>query len=501
MEIVALQVLNSLSYAAVLFLIAAGLSLIFGVMGIVNMAHGSFYALGAYGPAWSVGGAGAALPPGALFVFLLLGAIAVAVVGLAIEPTLIRPFYQRQEEYQLLVTFGLLLVLEDVIRLLWGGTPLTASGLVDSLGLVRIGGLPYPVYNLLMIGVGAVAALALWAFVYRTKFGVLLRATAQDRRMAAALGIDVGRIYVLAFGLGCFMAGLGGAIVVPSQAAVLGMGVEVLVIAFGVVVIGGLGSLEGALVGALMMRYLGVTSMELFILGGIVGSAAVAALFGVVCVRHTRIFFAILTLALSQVLWTLAYKFFWITGGTDGLRVPFSKLTLLGGLISFPGADAFARFITFYYYYVLVAFCVCTALMWLIVHSPFGKTLQAIRDNETRARFLGVRIWRYRWLAFLVSGIVTGLAGTLWVPRNGLTTPDVLYWPQSGKIVFFAVLGGFRNFSGPIVGAVLFNYLEVYAIALTEYWQITLGAILIILVTFLPAGIVGTAQRLSAKFK
>ena len=257
----------------------------------------------------------------------------------------------------------------------------------------------------------------------------------------------------------------------------------------------------GAYAVALMMRYLGVSSMELFLLGGIVCSAALAALFGVVCVRHTRIFFAILTLALSQVLWTLAYKFFWITGGTDGLRVPFSKLTLLGGLINFPGADAFARFISFYYYYVLVVFCACAALMWLIVHSPFGKTLQAIRDNETRARFLGVRIWRYRWLAFLVSGIFTGLAGTLWVPLNGLTTPDVLYWPQSGKIVFFAVLGGFRNFSGPIVGAVLFNYLEVYAIAVTEYWQITLGAILIVLVTFLPAGIVGTAQRLSAKFK
>src|SRR5437016_2271204 len=463
-------------------------------MGIVNMAHGSFYALGAYVTAWSVGAAAAALPPAALFVFLLLGAIAVAVIGLAIEPTLIRPFYRRQEEYQLLVTFGLLLVLEDVIRLLWGGTPLTASGLVDSLGLVRIGGLPYPVYNLLMIGVGAVAALALWAFVYRTKFGVLLRATAQDRRMAAALGIDVGRIYVLAFGLGCFMAGLGGASVVPSQAAVLG---TPRLLSFGHSAYFG----AGAYAVALMMRYLGVSSMEFFLLGGIVCSAALAALFGVVCVRHTRIFFAILTLALSQVLWTLAYKFFWITGGTDGLRVPFSKLTLLGGLIGFPGADAFARFISFYYYYVLVVFCVCTALMWLIVHSPFGKTLQAIRDNETRARFLGVRIWRYRWLAFLVSGIFTGLAGTLWVPLNGLTTPDVLYWPQSGKIVFFAVLGGFRNFSGPIVGAVLFNYLEVYAIALTEYWQITLGAILIILVTFLPAGIVGTAQRLSAKFK
>jgi branched-chain amino acid transport system permease protein len=256
MEIVALQVLNSLFYAAVLFLIAAGLSLIFGVMGIVNMAHGSFYALGAYVTAWSVAKAAGVMPPGALFVFLLLGALAVAVIGVVIEPTLIRPFYKRPEEYQLLVTYGLLLSLEDVIHLIWGGTPLTASTLVDYLGLFRIGGLPYPVYNVMMIGVGVAAAIGLWAFVYRTRFGVLLRATAQDRRMASALGIDVGRIYVQAFGLGCFMAGLAGAIVVPSQAAVLGMGVEVLVISFVVVVIGGLGSLEGALVGALIVSAL-----------------------------------------------------------------------------------------------------------------------------------------------------------------------------------------------------------------------------------------------------
>ena len=262
MEIVALQVLNSLFYAAVLFLIAAGLSLIFGVMGIINMAHGSFYALGAYITAWAVIKASGTLPPGTLYGFLLLGALAVAVIGMAIEPTLIRPFYKRPEEYQLLVTFGLLLVMDDVIRIVWGGTPLTASALVDRLGLVSIGGLPYPVYNIVMIGVGAVAALALWAFVYRTRFGVLLRATAQDRRMAAALGIDIGRIYLLAFGIGCLMAGLGGAIVIPTQAAVLGMGVEVLVISFVVVVIGGLGSLEGALVGALVVSALRTITIQ-----------------------------------------------------------------------------------------------------------------------------------------------------------------------------------------------------------------------------------------------
>jgi len=262
MEILVIQVLNSLFYAAVLFLIAAGLSLIFGVMGIVNMAHGSFYALGAYVTAWAVAATATVIPPVAQFIFLPLGAIAVAVIGLAIEPTLIRRFYRRPEEYQLLVTFGLLLVLEDVIHLVWGGAPRTANVLVDSLGLLQIGGLPYPVYNLAMIGVGIVAALGLWAFVYRTRFGVLLRATAQDRRMAAALGIDVGRIYSLAFGLGCFMAGLAGAIVVPSQAAVLGMGVEVIVLSFVVVVIGGLGSLEGALVGALIVSALRTITIQ-----------------------------------------------------------------------------------------------------------------------------------------------------------------------------------------------------------------------------------------------
>jgi len=255
----------------------------------------------------------------------------------------------------------------------------------------------------------------------------------------------------------------------------------------------------GAYAVAFMVRYLGVTSMELYIVGGVVVTALVSALFGFVCVRHTRIYFSILTLALSQVLWTLVYKFFWVTGGSDGIRVPFSKMTLLGGLVDFAGAGKYVAFIHAYYYYVLVIFCVCVVVIWRIVHSPFGKTLQAIRDNETRARFLGVRIRLYRWLAFLVSGMFTGLAGILWVPLNGLTTPDVLYWTFSGKIVFFAVLGGFRSFTGPIFGAVIYNYLEAYAVAATQYWQLLLGGVLIVLVLFVPGGVVGTASRLVAK--
>jgi branched-chain amino acid transport system permease protein len=254
----------------------------------------------------------------------------------------------------------------------------------------------------------------------------------------------------------------------------------------------------GAYAVAFIMRDFGVHSMELCIVGGMLGTLIVAAIFGFVCVRHTRIFFGILTLALSQVLWSLAFKFFWVTGGTDGIRVPYANLTLLGGLVDFRGAGSFQRFIYAYYYYVLVLFAVSTILMWVIAHSPFGKALQAIRDNETRARFVGISVRRYRWIAFMISGTFTGLAGILWVPLNGLTTPDILYWPFSGEIVFMTVLGGFRSFTGPIVGAIAFNYLKTYAIASTEYWQLLLGVVLVILVMALPAGIVGTAARLAA---
>jgi branched-chain amino acid transport system permease protein len=199
------------------------------------------------------------------------------------------------------------------------------------------------------------------------------------------------------------------------------------------------------------------------------------------------------------VLWSLAFKFFWVTGGTDGIRVPRTSVTLLGGLIDFKGSGAYQRFVFSYYYYVLAIFVLAALIMWVIVHSPFGKALQAIRDNETRAGFVGIRVRRYRWIAFIISGLFTGLAGALWVPLNGLTTPEILYWPFSGEIVFMTVLGGFRTFFGPIIGAIAFNYLKVYAVASSQYWQLVLGGVLVALVLLLPAGIVGTLGQIAGK--
>ena len=266
MDIFLAQLLDALLYAAVLFLIAGGLSLIFGVMRIVNLAHGSLYALGAYVMAWGLGrlAGESGSEPVYLIALLPVAAVAVGATGAVVEPILLRPLYARAEEYQLLLTFGLLLILEDAMRYIWGPTPLTASPLWAAFGTLHLMGATYPRYNVVVILLGVLTAVLLWVFVFKTRFGVMLRATSQNRRMAAALGINVGGVYVQAFALGCLMAGLAGAVIVPIQGAVLGMGVDALVLAFVVVVIGGLGSLDGALVGALIVGVVRTVAIQYF---------------------------------------------------------------------------------------------------------------------------------------------------------------------------------------------------------------------------------------------
>jgi len=263
-DILVLHLFNALLYASVLFLIAGGLSLIYGVMRIVNLAHGNLFALGAFATASVVGQVFAGSTSAWLYLLLPAGALLAAAIGAVLEPTLLRSFYRRPEEYQLLVTFGLLMILEDVMRFAWGPYPISATVLFEMTGGMHVGDFVYPRYNLIVIAVGGLAALFLWAFIYRTRFGVVLRATSQDMRRASALGVNVNLVYVEAFTIGCFMAGLGGAIIVPSQSAVLGMGVDALVLSFIVVVIGGLGSLEGALVGALIVGVIREIGISMF---------------------------------------------------------------------------------------------------------------------------------------------------------------------------------------------------------------------------------------------
>jgi branched-chain amino acid transport system permease protein len=240
----------------VLFLVAAGLQLVFGVQKILNLACGSFYALGAYAGVSAVTWAlGHGLPAPLFVVALLAGGLALAVIGPPLE-RLLRTIDGRDESFQLLLTFALVLMLEDVIRFVWGPAPVQLRGAYLVYGQVSVAGSTVPVYNLFVIAAGGVIALGMGLLLTRTRFGRIVRATAENREVAAALGVDMRRVYRRVFTLGVALGTVGGALVIPATAAVSEMAIEVIVEAFAVVVIGGLGSMRGAFAGALIVGVL-----------------------------------------------------------------------------------------------------------------------------------------------------------------------------------------------------------------------------------------------------
>ena len=239
-----------------LFLVAAGLQLVFGVQKILNLACGSFYALGAYAGVSAVTWAlGHGLPAPLFVVALLAGGLALAVIGPPLE-RLLRTIDGRDESFQLLLTFALVLMLEDVIRFVWGPAPVQLRGAYLVYGQVTVAGSTVPVYNLFVIAAGGVIALGMGLLLTRTRFGRIVRATAENREVAAALGVDMRRVYRRVFTLGVALGTVGGALVIPATAAVSEMAIEVIVDAFAVVVIGGLGSMRGAFAGALIVGVL-----------------------------------------------------------------------------------------------------------------------------------------------------------------------------------------------------------------------------------------------------
>ena len=240
-------------HASVLFLVAAGLQLVFGVQRIVNLACGSFYALGAYFGISAVGWTTAHGAPAWSFLpVLIVSGIVLGAIGPAIE-RLLRTVYRRDEAFQLLLTFALVLMFQDVLRFFWGANPQQLGNLSMSYGKVTLGEVSFPTYNVLVMLASVAIAVGLGYFLQRTRHGRILRATAENREMAEALGADVRRIYASVFTLGTVLGTVGGALVVPTAAASLDMPVELVVEAFAVVVIGGLGSMRGALVGALVV--------------------------------------------------------------------------------------------------------------------------------------------------------------------------------------------------------------------------------------------------------
>jgi branched-chain amino acid transport system permease protein len=281
-------VTDGLVYAAYLFIVAIGLTLIFGVMKILNVAHGSFYAFGAYGAATAVGiyansGLNAAL--GFLFMIALAMTIGI-VMGIILERGLLRLVYGRDEVVVVLVTYAVFLILEDVLRLIWGAQSYAAYQPMVAAGNIEVGDLVLSNYDLALVAIAMlVAALAWWALKF-TRYGRLLTTVIYDRETAAAFGINVTVVYTVTFIIGAALGAVGGAVMAPKISVTLGIGVEVIVLAFAVVAIGGMGSIEGALIGALIVGLCRAAAVhlapqfELFVIYGVMAVVLVVRPYG-----------------------------------------------------------------------------------------------------------------------------------------------------------------------------------------------------------------------------
>jgi len=241
------QLLNGLQFGLMLFLLAAGLTLVFGVMDMINLAHGSLYMVGAFVAAWLVAATGS-------FVLGVLGAIAAtALFGMLLETTLLRTLYMRDHLSQVLATFALILILNDGVKMVFG-TDLPLSAPAALAGPVQLlPGLSYPAYRLLILAVGLALALAMYWLVARTRLGALVRAGAANRVMTEAMGINVRRLFTVVFGVGAGLCAVAGALLGPLLAVQVGMGENILILAFVVIVIGGIGSIRGALIGSVLV--------------------------------------------------------------------------------------------------------------------------------------------------------------------------------------------------------------------------------------------------------
>lgn len=242
------QFLNGLQLGVTLFLMSAGLTLVFGIMQVINLAHGSFYMIGAYVAATVTARSGS-------FLLGLAAALpAAALVGMLVEVLVLRRLYQREHVDQVLATFGLIMFFNELTRIIWGRQPLFMDIPIWLAGSVElIPGIPYPIYRIAVIGVGLLVALFLYLMFTRTRIGVQIRAGASNREMAGALGINIRLLYTLVFGLGTLLAGLAGVMAGPILAVEAGMGESILILTFVVIVIGGIGSVRGAFVGALLV--------------------------------------------------------------------------------------------------------------------------------------------------------------------------------------------------------------------------------------------------------
>ena len=589
-----LQFLNGLAGASSLFLVAAGLSLIFGVSRIVNFAHGSLYMLGMYLAVWLSTKVGfwASVP---------LAALAVGFFGIFVELLLLRRLYRAPELLQLLATFALVLAIKDLALWAWGPEDMLGPRAPGLSAAVTVAGRQFPQYDLFLIALGPAVFVLLHLLLTRTRFGILVRAATEDREMAAALGVNQRLLFTSVFALGAGLAGLGGAMAIPREPANLEVDLAVVSDAFVVVVLGGLGSIPGAFLAALLIAevkafciglgyskltlvaefivmavvlvlrpwgllgrplaearvlpaehpvasfvpprallvgliavlalvplladayalvlltevlvfalfavslhfllgpggmvsfghaaYFGLGAyaaalllryplpMEWALLAAPLGALTGAALFGWLCVRLSGIYLAMLTLALAQIVWSVAFQWDAVTGGSNGLV----------GIWPAPWLASRAA-----YYYVALAFSAASiACLWRILASPFGNALRASRDSPLRAEAIGIDVRAQRWTAFMIAGTAAGLAGALFAFSKGSISPETLSVPRSVDGLVMVLLGGVQTLTGPVWGAALFTWLEDALAREIAYWRAAIGTVILLLVLAFPQGIAG----------
>ncbi|MGB3271540.1 MAG: ABC transporter permease [Xanthobacteraceae bacterium] len=610
MSFYVVQFLSGLASAASLFLVASGLSIIFGVTRIVNFAHGAFYMIGAY-LAYTLterlaGTFG-------FWAGIVLAALAVAAIGVIVEMVLLRRIYRSPELFQLLATFGLTLMVEDLVVLIWGPDDLLGRRAPGMRGAIDIFGQNLPTYDVFLIVLGPLVLGLLWLLFRRTRWGVLVRAATQDRDTVAALGVNQKWLFTSVFALGVFLAALGGALQIPRDAVNHTMDLRIIVDVFVVVVIGGLGSITGAFVAAVLVSelnafgilvfpkisivliflvmavvlvvrpwglfgkpeaparqmpgltvrpwrplsanerlaflvallaaaalplmagnyvltigaeiaifaifaaslhfmmavgglvsfghaaYFGLGSYGVAMLAKLAGLPMVACLllgpvmgligavvFGWFCVRLSGVYFAMLTLAFAQIVWSVAFQWVEVTGGDNGMLGIWPD-----AWVATPAA--------FYWLSLAVATLAVGGLRWL-TFSPFGYALRAMRDSPLRSESIGIDGKRVQWVAFVVAGTVAGLAGAMFVYLKGSVFPDNAGIALSVDALVMVLLGGIETVSGALVGAIVYKALAIWLVSYTELSKLVLGGVIVLMVVAFPKGLVGMWEVLQARY-
>ncbi len=600
------QFLTGLASAASLFLVASGLSIIFGVTRIVNFAHGAFYMLGAY-VAFTLTErfSGAIGFWGGIFAAALI----VAAVGVLVEMVLLRRIYHAPELFQLLATFGLTLMVEDLVVLIWGPSDLLGRRAPGFKGAVDFFGQNIPTYDLFLIGLGPVVLGVLWLMFQRTRWGVLVRAATQDRDMVAALGVNQKWLFTSVFALGVFLAALGGGLQIPRDAVHHALDLRIIVDVFVVVVIGGLGSIIGAFVAAVLVSELNAFGILIFpkisiilvflvmaavlivrpwglfgkqeaaarrtpgltvnpwrpmtsgeriaamaalalaaalpliggnyaltvgseiaifvifatslhflmsvgglasfghaayfglgaygvaflaklaglpmiaclLLGPLLGCLG-AAVFGFFAVQLSGVYFAMLTLAFAQIVWSIAFQWVAVTGGDNGI------------LGVWP--ERWAASPSHFYWLSLGVAAFAVASLRIIVFSPFGFALRATRDSPLRSEAIGIDGKRVQWTAFVIAGTVAGVAGALFAYLKGSVFPDSLGISLSVDALVMVLLGGVETVSGAVIGAIVYKALSIWLVSQTDLSKLVLGAVIVLIVVAFPKGIVGMLETI-----